>query len=185
VGFPDLLRLCKNRTLHVHLTKPVYADFYTKFNTIIEKNSKCNLIFDFFDNPFSMDDVLFTPIPIKHGVLDISGFRIGNLAYLTDCSQIPESSYGFLNDLNILIIDGLRVERHPTHFSFKEAVDEIAKIRPKKAFLTHIAHTLSHVDLQKFLDGERAARPELGGSEMEPLVDGMTFTIAIATGDPI
>jgi phosphoribosyl 1,2-cyclic phosphate phosphodiesterase len=109
--------------------------------------------------------------------MDIHGFRLWDFAYLTDCSFIPESSYSLLEWLDLLIIDGLMPQSHATHFSFSEAVREIAKIRPKRAFLTHMADEWSHVELQKFLDKQRSADPNLKDIPMSPLADSLVLSI--------
>ncbi len=73
-------------------------------------------------NEFIAAGIPVTPIPLKHGALDVMGFRIGNIAYCTDCNAIPEESFPLLRNLDILIIDALRYEKHPTHFTLDEAI---------------------------------------------------------------
>jgi phosphoribosyl 1,2-cyclic phosphate phosphodiesterase len=90
-------------------------------------------------------------IPLKHGKLDIFGYRIGNAAYLTDCGLIPDESRPFLEGLDVLVIDALQYQPHETHFSVAEALAEIARIRPGRAFLTHICHNIDHRTLKKEL----------------------------------
>jgi phosphoribosyl 1,2-cyclic phosphate phosphodiesterase len=80
-----------------------------------------------------------------HGVLPILGFRIGRMAYLTDCSHIPEDSFAKLLDLDLLILDALREKKHPTHFNVDEAVAAATRINAKRTYFTHIAHDLEHV----------------------------------------
>jgi phosphoribosyl 1,2-cyclic phosphate phosphodiesterase len=91
------------------------------------------------------------PIPIKHGTMDIYGYRIGKFAYLTDCNGIPESSYRLLEGLRVLVIGALRHEPHPTHFSVQEALDATKRISPGSAYLTHICHRLDHEQLAREL----------------------------------
>ena len=105
------------------------------------------------------------PIPLKHGNLDIFGYRFGPFAYLTDCSEVPEESMKKLKDLKYLIIDALRHEPHPTHFSVSEAVDIIRKLGPEKAYLTHICHALEHEKLSKELPAH--IRPAWDGMIIE------------------
>jgi phosphoribosyl 1,2-cyclic phosphate phosphodiesterase len=180
-GFPELVRLCKNRTLHVHLSQYVLEIVSNRFTGILNSNLKCMIEFHVFDGPFEIEGIQIVPIPMKHGVLDTHGFRIWSTAYLTDCNFIPESSYPLLRHLDCLIIDGLWRSRHATHFSFHEAVQEIAKIQPKRGFLTHIACGTLHVDIQRFLDGQRATFPALNDIPISPLVDAMEFEIEEAT----
>ena len=86
----------------------------------------------------------FTPIPIWHGKTPIIGFRFGQAAYLTDHSDIPESSLPVLEDLDVLFLDALRREPHPSHSSVEQALKWVERLRPKRAFFTHICHDLSH-----------------------------------------
>lgn len=82
------------------------------------------------------------PLPVMHGKLPILAFRIGALGYVTDCSLMPASTLEALRGVDTLVIDGLRHEPHPTHFSLDEALATIAKIAPRQAYLTHISHQL-------------------------------------------
>lgn len=96
------------------------------------------------DAPFFVDSLAIQPIPVLHGTLPVLGYRFGNLAYLTDTSAIPESSYGLLGDLDVLILDALRESPHPTHFSVSEALDVVRRLKPRRTFFTHICHDLDH-----------------------------------------
>lgn len=93
---------------------------------------------------FEISGLKVIPIRIKHGILPIVGYRIGDIAYLTDCSEIPEDSYQYLQNLDVLVLSALRDRKHPTHFSLKEAVAEAEKIGAKRTYFTHIAHNLEH-----------------------------------------
>jgi phosphoribosyl 1,2-cyclic phosphate phosphodiesterase len=84
------------------------------------------------------------PVPILHGQWTILGYRMGGLAYMTDCSGIPEASWPLLEGLDTLIVGALRQQPHPTHFSISQALDVIARLRPRRAFLTHLSHHLDH-----------------------------------------
>jgi phosphoribosyl 1,2-cyclic phosphate phosphodiesterase len=84
------------------------------------------------------------PIRLEHGRLEVLGFRAGDLAYCTDVSRIPEASWPMLEGLDTLILDALRHEPHPTHFSLSEALAVIERLRPRRAFLTHLSHGFDH-----------------------------------------
>ena len=93
-----------------------------------------------------------TPIPMLHGKsLRVNGYRFGNVAYCTDTNHIPEASMELLKGLDILILDGLRNEKHPTHFTVRESLEIIEELQPKKAYLTHIAHQLKHAEAEEEL----------------------------------
>ena len=94
--------------------------------------------------PLAVGGVRVIPVPLLHGRLPIHGFRVGRLAYLTDCSEIPLASWALLDDLHTLVIDGLRPEPHATHFSIGQALEVVARLRPAQAFLTHLTHDVDH-----------------------------------------
>lgn len=92
--------------------------------------------------PFEALGALITPIRVLHGGLPVLGLRIGNCAYCTDVSAIPEESLPLLRDLDVLVIDALRPRSHPTHFSVEEALQAIAHLKPRRALLTHMSHEI-------------------------------------------
>ena len=88
-------------------------------------------------------------INVFHGALPIFGFRMDNVAYFTDVKVIPECEYEKLKDLEILIINALRIEEHYSHLNLQDALDVISRIKPKRAYLTHISHKLGfHQNVQ-------------------------------------
>ena len=91
------------------------------------------------------------PIPLKHGKLDVLGYRTDNFAYLTDCSSIPESSYKKLEGVKYLIIDALRYRPHPTHFSISESIEASKRIGAEQTWFTHLCHDVLHKDLKQEL----------------------------------
>ena len=93
----------------------------------------------------------WTPIPLMHGELPVLGFRVGNLAYCTDVSFIPEASFELLKDLDVLVLDALQHKRHTTHFSLEQAMDAAHKIGAKQTLFTHIAHGMAHAETNRLL----------------------------------
>ncbi|OFY68520.1 MAG: hypothetical protein A2V64_02180 [Bacteroidetes bacterium RBG_13_43_22] len=91
---------------------------------------------------FKIRGIEIIPIRVRHMDLEIYGFRIGNFAYITDASYIPEESKGKLIGVKYLVINALRKQKHISHFSLKEAIDFIREISPKKAFITHVSHQM-------------------------------------------
>ena len=88
---------------------------------------------------------IVTPIPLKHGPrFDVLGFRVGNVAYCTDVSEIPESSFKLLEGVETLVLDGLRPTPHPTHLSIDQAVEVAARIGAKQTWLTHCSCSLNY-----------------------------------------
>jgi phosphoribosyl 1,2-cyclic phosphate phosphodiesterase len=94
--------------------------------------------------PFSIGDETFTPVPVWHGRREILGFRVRDLAYLTDCSGIPDASWPLLEGVDTLVIDALRHRPHPTHFTVEQAIAVSARLGPRRTWLTHICHDLPH-----------------------------------------
>jgi phosphoribosyl 1,2-cyclic phosphate phosphodiesterase len=91
------------------------------------------------------------PIRLEHGPFPVLGFRVGSLAYCTDVSKIPDASRPFLEGLDILVLDALRYEPHPTHFSLGEALTAIESLKPRRTFLTHLSHSFDHGPTQASL----------------------------------
>ena len=98
------------------------------------------------DGPFEIAGVRVLPVPLLHGNMPILGFRFGSVAYLTDCSAIPDPSWPLVEGVDTLVIDALRDKKHSTHFTVDEALAAIAKIAPRRAYLTHMAHDLGHAE---------------------------------------
>jgi phosphoribosyl 1,2-cyclic phosphate phosphodiesterase len=96
------------------------------------------------DGPFVQLGIPFIPVPLLHGEMDVLGFRFGRAAYMTDFSRLPESSVPLLEDLDDLILDALRDVPHPMHQTVEQALALIEKLKPKRAWFTHIAHDLPH-----------------------------------------
>ncbi len=93
---------------------------------------------------FSIEAATIVPVPLLHGSREIFGYRLGEFAYLTDCSAIPESSWPLLSGVRTLILDALRERPHPTHFSVSQALAAIDRLGPERAYFTHMSHDLPH-----------------------------------------
>jgi len=92
--------------------------------------------------PIQVHEASFTPIPVLHGDLPITGYRVGNAAYITDVSTIPESSFALLKDLDVLILSALRHTPHPSHATVDQAVRWANRIGARQTWFTHISHEL-------------------------------------------
>jgi phosphoribosyl 1,2-cyclic phosphate phosphodiesterase len=114
--------------------------------------------------PFEVIGQKITPIPLEHAWFNVFGFRIGDVAYCTDVSEIPRDSWPLLEGLDVLVIDALRHKPHEAHFGVGQALDAIDKLQPKRAYLTHTSHELDY-------DVVNATLPP--GVEMA--YDGLTF----------
>lgn len=95
------------------------------------------------NDKFNINGVEIIPLPVKHGNLEIYGYRIGNMAYLTDISEIPEETMKRLEGLDILVIDALRKEySHHSHLILGESIDYAKRIKAKKTYFTHISYEM-------------------------------------------
>jgi phosphoribosyl 1,2-cyclic phosphate phosphodiesterase len=100
---------------------------------------------------FDLFGVRFTPIPLLHGKTTVHGFRFDNAAYLTDHSEIPETSLAQLGGLEVLFLDALRYKPHPTHSTVERSVATAERLAPKRVFFTHICHDLAHARTEEQL----------------------------------
>jgi riboflavin kinase/FMN adenylyltransferase len=125
--------------------------------------------------PFELMGVQLVPIPLLHGDLQVLGFRFGRAAYLTDFSSLPETSAALLQDLDDLVIDALRDVPHPMHQTVEQALAVIEKLKPRRAWFTHIAHDLPHAETNDRLR-------KLGLRNVQLAYDGLQFDVR---ADPI
>jgi len=95
-------------------------------------------------NPFELLGVCVQPIRLIHGKLPVLGYRFGNVAFCTDVSFIPDESWPLLEGLDVFIVDALRDEPHATHFGIPQALAAIERVRPRRAYLTHVSHYLDY-----------------------------------------
>jgi phosphoribosyl 1,2-cyclic phosphate phosphodiesterase len=102
-------------------------------------------IFD--TNPIRVVGIDIQPIRVAHGRGVAHGFRFGDCAYLTDHSEIPTASMEMLHGLDVLFLDALRHNPHPTHSTVDESLRTVELLKPKRAFFTHISHDLMHSTL--------------------------------------
>ncbi len=107
-------------------------------------SAKPHLIIRPVDGAFEVCGKRIVPVPLMHGPMEILGFRFGRFAYCTDCNAVPPSSMPLLEDLDVLVLDALRVRTHPTHFNLEQAVECARRIGARQTLFTHIAHELLH-----------------------------------------
>jgi len=104
------------------------------------------------ENPFVIGDLTFLPLPVMHASMPVMGYRIGDLSYVTDANFIAESTLELMRGSRIVILNALRHEKHPSHFTLDEALHVIEQLGNPQTYLTHISHQLGkHEDLEKHL----------------------------------
>ncbi|HTV56726.1 MAG TPA: MBL fold metallo-hydrolase [Terriglobia bacterium] len=133
---------------------PVYADNSSMqdirriFDYVFRRNYAAGGLPNFdphlIDGPFELWGQTMVPLHVFHGELPILGFRFGSVAYVTDFSAIPETTLELLTDLDVLVLAALRHKPHPAHSTLKNSVDLVKRLKPQRAFFTHIAHELGH-----------------------------------------
>jgi phosphoribosyl 1,2-cyclic phosphate phosphodiesterase len=101
--------------------------------------------------PFQLFEQTISPIPLKHGNSDIYGYRIGDIAYLTDVSSIPEDSLTLLAGLKILLLDCLRYTTHYTHINLEQSLHYAGLIQAESTYLIHMTHELEYTSLSSQL----------------------------------
>ncbi len=104
------------------------------------------------DEGFDFEGIKIIPIHVMHGNMPCLGYRFGKMAYLTDVNFIPEIEFEKLKDLDVLILDSLRIKQHPSHFSLEESLHIAARIGAKKTYFIHISHHMGlHRTIQPHL----------------------------------
>jgi phosphoribosyl 1,2-cyclic phosphate phosphodiesterase len=111
-------------------------------------------------------DASVTPVPVPHGDMTVYGYRIGDLAYVTDAKSIPEAALDALKGASVLVVNALFRTEHPTHLSVPEAIDVARAVGAERTYLTHLTHDNFHADLE-------AEMPR----GVTPAFDGLTVRI--------
>lgn len=153
-GLDDIRPFYFNQgNIPIYAGKRVINALKRRFDYIFKKEGNIpgtpNVLVNEIIGDFIFNNKKVEVINAFHGNLPIFGFRMDNVAYFTDVKVIPESEYEKLKDLEILIINALRIEEHYSHLNLQDALDVISKINPKRAYLTHISHKLGfHQNVQ-------------------------------------
>jgi len=116
--------------------------------------------------PATVAGVEVLPLAFQHGLLRVFGYRIGDVAYITDVKEVPAAVRACLRGLQVLVLNALWWRSHPTHLSIGEAVRTAQELGAKRTFLTHLTHETGHAELA-------AALP----SGIAPAYDGLTVEI--------
>lgn len=115
------------------------------FDAAPSESSRPRLVPHIFESdPIEVAGISIQPVRAMHGKGLVYGFRFGDCAYLTDHSEIPPESEALLQNLDVLFLDALRHNPHPTHSTVEESLKTVARLQPKRAFFTHISHDLVH-----------------------------------------
>ena len=183
-GLDDVRPLCNDTPLPVYCSPQTILELRERFSYVFKSTQygggKPKITFNEISSPVTVGNLKFTPIPVKHGDLDIFGWRIDenaktrSIVYLTDLNAIPKTSLQIIGSPEILIIGGLRTNPHPTHFTFDQALNSAVKIGAEQVFLTHICHDYSHNEIEAYCDNFVESL-KLSGISMSPAWDGLTL----------
>lgn len=136
-------------SIPIYASRPTFAIIERVFAYVFDNRARkthvpqleVNLI---DETPFDVLGLRFEPIPLTHGKDTIFGFRFGNVAYLTDHSEIPESSLERLHGLDVLFLDALRHRPHPTHSTVEASIATVRRLEPTRTYFTHMCHDIGH-----------------------------------------
>ena len=201
----DAVLLTHSHADHIHglddlrpLTRDKVIPIYGNHDTIKETEERFSYVFsshisqrggglpklrmEKIEDKLQIGSLEFTPLPVKHGILDILGWGIREkgseeyFIYLTDTSTIPEKTISILKSFphKTLIIDGLRVRRHETHFTFEQALEAAYEIGAEKIYLTHICHEHDHKEIEEICKNfSEKYSPENKRISAQPAWDGL------------
>ncbi len=156
-GLDDLRPFCRYGEVNVYAEENVAYAIKTRIPYVFAANKYPGVpninLHSITLEPFEVAGIQIVPIRLMHGKLPIVGYRIGELAYLTDLKTIPESEFSKLEGVKILVINALRQDsKHPTHAGLDEAIAYINRIQPQESYLIHESHKIGlHAEVEKIL----------------------------------
>ena len=189
-GLDDIRPLCREKPIPIYGNELTIAEFRERFSYIFRETQlgggKPHIEPIKVSLPVQLGSLTFTPIPVKHGKIDVFGWVIAErivhnktqktvtVVYLTDCSYIDEPAYTLISEYSpvaLAIIGGLRNRPHETHFSFEQALNAGIRMGAGQIFLTHICHTHLNQEIEDYC---RNFAPKPGSAtQMGPAWDGL------------
>jgi len=161
LGFDDLrpLSFRIKGNLPIYADEPTASDIERIFHYTFRKEDRyptsarveMNRIDSTPGAGFDLFGACFRRIPVTHGQQQITGYRFGSAAYLTDMSDIPEESVTLLQGLDVLILDALRHDPHSSHSHLEKSIAFVKRLKPRRAFFTHMSHDLDHAATEAIL----------------------------------
>jgi phosphoribosyl 1,2-cyclic phosphate phosphodiesterase len=152
MGFDDLRRVSSFRgSMPIYASAETMNDLKRAFRFAFDGGDRYPWYLKpephLINGAFQLGATVLTPLPVPHGEAEVYGFLFSRagvklVAYLSDCSALPEGVGGLIRGVKVLIIDALRHKPHPTHLSVEQALEAAARIGPGKTFFTHISHEL-------------------------------------------
>ncbi|WP_369998141.1 MBL fold metallo-hydrolase [Winogradskyella sp.] len=143
--------------IELYAHKRVFKALKRRFDYIFTTEAKYPgvpsvIINEIVNRPFKLGNLTVVPIDGLHHKLQVFGYRFGDFAYLTDMKTVPDAEIDKLQNLEVLVVNALREKPHLSHFNLEEALSFIARVKPKRAYLTHISHHMGfHEEVQQKL----------------------------------
>ena len=161
----------QNMDMPVYGTKDVLdhlkVEFYYAFEQFKYPGIPQIKLHEIHHDPFTIQDITFTPLPVWHMKLPVLGFRVGDFSYITDANFIPEETLERIQGTKVLVLNALQKEKHPSHFNLEEALIMARKINADKTYFTHASHKLGlHKEIERELTNSIALA-----------YDGLTITL--------
>jgi riboflavin kinase/FMN adenylyltransferase len=178
LGFDDIrpFNIRQKSSLPVYSTEETFRVIRRAFAYVFDETPAQSTVpsvdLHVVNGPFDLLGTQIVPVPLLHGNLQVLGFRFGRAAYLTDFSSLPQTSAALLADLDDLVIDALRDIPHPMHQTVEQALALVEKLKPSRAWFTHIAHDLSHAETNDRLR-------KLGLRHVQLAYDGLQFDVRV------
>lgn len=136
------------RTVHQHLQ----TEFYYAFEKIRYPGIPQLKLVEIDEQPFTIENLTVTPLPVSHLHMPVTGFRIGRFSYITDAKDIPASTMKRLEGTDTLVLNALQREKHISHFNLEEAIAMAGRIGARQTFLVHLSHKMGlHQQVEKEL----------------------------------
>lgn len=155
-GLDDLRPLTfGDRTMPIYGSAATLADVRVRFAYAFDESSQGStrprIELHTIAGEFAAAGLAVRALDVIHGTWTITAYRVGGLGYVTDASAIPPESRAQLTELDVLVLNALRPEPHPTHFSLDQALAVIQDLRPRRAFLVHMTHAIDHASAERLL----------------------------------
>lgn len=156
-GLDDLRPFCykQNQRIPVYSTKDGIAAIRRRFDYMFGSGrypGAANLDLRVMEQAIRQKDVTITPLPARHGKVDVLGFRLNNLTYFSDVKEIPPKTRSRIKGSEVLVLDGLRWEpEHPTHMTIPEAAEVARELNIPQTYLVHMNGSVNHADSNRHL----------------------------------
>ena len=179
-GLDDVRPLTWDGPLPVYGNPATIRDIRERFRYIFEETQpgggKPKIAPSVAEGPVVVGRMTITPIPVRHGLLDIYGWKIAEngavFAVITDANFIPDASFDLIRGADCLLLGALRARPHSTHFSFDQAVESLKRADAKEAYLTHLCHDHSHEEITAYC--------ERTGLNVRPAFDWMRIAVSMS-----